>query len=159
VLPDAEFVKRFLALAEVMGETLSDVRIAGYWSALDDLTPNDLYAALNDALRTCTFFPKPAEIRHRAIAAADVRRMRAVHEFEALRADTAPAALPALPEPAPVESDEERIAREARVDAGWNAFLDKWREFAKGTIHLDTEQAARTREQIDAWRAEQQEHA
>ena len=74
MLPDAEFVKRLVILAEVMGETLSEVRIAGYWSALEGLTPADLYAAMDHALKTSKFFPRPAELREHAEALAEKRR-------------------------------------------------------------------------------------
>lgn len=61
--PDVEFVKRLVVLAEVMGEPLSEMRIGGYWAALSDLDLEDLCAAMDRALKTSRFFPRPAEIR------------------------------------------------------------------------------------------------
>lgn len=74
--PDAEFVKRLLVLAEVMGESLSELRIAGYWAALSDLASEDTGHAMDRALKECRFFPRPAEIRDMARDHAQRRFLR-----------------------------------------------------------------------------------
>jgi hypothetical protein len=74
--PDREFVKRLVVLAEVMGEPLSEIRIGGYWAALADLPTDDLYVAMDDALRTSKFFPRPAELRTRAEEVVSKRNER-----------------------------------------------------------------------------------
>ena len=71
-----EVAKRLTLLAEVLGEPISPVRLAGYRAALDDLPVVDLVAALNDCANTCKFFPKPVEIRLRVGAIQDAREMR-----------------------------------------------------------------------------------
>ena len=72
--PDLEFAKRLGVLAEVLGEALTPVRVAGYWAALSDLEPADLYAAMDHALKTSRFFPRPAELRDHAGSLAEARR-------------------------------------------------------------------------------------
>src|SRR5439155_2232592 len=58
-----EFAKALTALAECFGEPLSVARIEAYFSALDDLPLANVQEALAGAMRTKTFFPKPAELR------------------------------------------------------------------------------------------------
>lgn len=72
----AEFIARLAMLAEVMDTTLTPIRIAGYRAALDDLNPDDLVVALNEATKFCKFFPKPAEIRDYALDAQRIRERR-----------------------------------------------------------------------------------
>jgi hypothetical protein len=67
---------RLNLLAEVLAESLTPTRIAGYRAALDDLALADLVVALNECAKHCTFFPKPAEIRARAEAHAAATRRR-----------------------------------------------------------------------------------
>src|SRR5262245_13750199 len=57
------FLVELTVLAEVFHEALSDVRLEGYWKALDDLSINEIRSASRHAARTCKFFPKPAELR------------------------------------------------------------------------------------------------
>jgi hypothetical protein len=73
---EAEFAKRLGVLAEVFAESLSPMRVAGYWAALSDLEPVDVYAAMDHALKTSRFFPRPGEVREHAEALADKRRER-----------------------------------------------------------------------------------
>lgn len=42
---------------------LSEIGAAGYEIALKDLTPSELKIGCDEALKVCTFFPGPAEIR------------------------------------------------------------------------------------------------
>ncbi len=51
------------ALAEIFGEALTEVRLEGYLAALADVPLPALRLGLQRAAKTCTFFPKPAEIR------------------------------------------------------------------------------------------------
>ena len=78
--PDVEFATRLGVLAEVFGESLTPNRVAGYWAALSDLEPGDLYAAMDHALKTCRFFPRPAELRDHAESLAEDRRRRRLEE-------------------------------------------------------------------------------
>ena len=74
--PDTEFVRRFVLLAEVLAEPLSEKRIAGYWAALSDLEPSDVWAAMDHALKTNPYFPRPAELRAYAEDLAQKRAER-----------------------------------------------------------------------------------
>lgn len=57
------FAQRLAVLAEILAEPVSPVRIAGYRAALDDLPPDEVYAAIGQAAKSCIYFPKPVEIR------------------------------------------------------------------------------------------------
>ena len=72
--PEGEFAARLGILAEVFGEVLTPIRVGGYWAALSDQAPSDVWAALDHALKTSKFFPRPAELRDQALACADQRR-------------------------------------------------------------------------------------
>lgn len=54
-------------LFETFGETLSGVRLQGYWLALNDQKPEFIEVAVKEAIRTCQFFPRPSELRKIAI--------------------------------------------------------------------------------------------
>jgi hypothetical protein len=58
-----KFFRVMLALAETWKEPMSDLRLEGYWMGLCDLTIADLEAAALKAIRGCTYFPRPAELR------------------------------------------------------------------------------------------------
>lgn len=61
---DQEAVAKSLGIAaEVFNEALSDLRVEAYLEALADLDGPVLVAAIREAVRTKTFFPKPAELR------------------------------------------------------------------------------------------------
>ncbi len=65
---DKPRLARVLAvLAETFNEPVSDVRAEGYYMALADLQIVDIESAAKDALRSCKFFPRPAELRDLAI--------------------------------------------------------------------------------------------
>jgi hypothetical protein len=72
--PEVEFAGRLGVLAEVFGEVLTPIRVGGYWAALQDQVPTDVWAALDHALKTSKFFPRPAELREHAEALAEKRR-------------------------------------------------------------------------------------
>lgn len=57
------FGQALAVLAEAFGEPMSKARSAAYFDALADLPLDDVRAAIRSALRDCTFFPKPVELR------------------------------------------------------------------------------------------------
>lgn len=57
------FAEAMYALAETFNETISAVRTEAYFNALDDFSMAQINGAVLMALRTCTFFPKPVELR------------------------------------------------------------------------------------------------
>jgi hypothetical protein len=62
--PDRATVARMLAaLAEVFGQELTETRVEGYLAALADVPTAHLRLGMQQAMRACTFFPKPAELR------------------------------------------------------------------------------------------------
>lgn len=64
------FRHRLVALAELFDVKLSAARQALYFEALRDLSITAVVNALNQAAKTCKFFPKPAELR--AFAVGDI---------------------------------------------------------------------------------------
>lgn len=52
-----------LVLSETFNEPVSEVRAEAYFSALSDLPMASVAHATRAALRSCRFFPKPAELR------------------------------------------------------------------------------------------------
>jgi hypothetical protein len=68
--PERAIVARMLtALAEVFAIALSDAQLEGYLAALADVPTEHLRLGMQQAMRACTFFPKPAELR-RAVDSA-----------------------------------------------------------------------------------------
>jgi hypothetical protein len=62
--PDGSTVARMLAaFSEVFGEPMTETRIEGYLAALADVPTEHLRLGMQQAMRACTFFPKPAELR------------------------------------------------------------------------------------------------
>lgn len=70
---NGEFRRRLLALAEIWDLKLAPQRQALYFEALRDLRFEDVARALNIAVKACTFFPKPAELRAFAVGDAEDR--------------------------------------------------------------------------------------
>lgn len=66
-----EFTRRLIAVGELFDVKLSPVKQALYFEALRDVEFADIAAALNAAVRACTFMPKPAELRKLALGDAD----------------------------------------------------------------------------------------
>lgn len=65
-----EFFRRLAVLSELFqgqGAAFSDAKAELYFEALRDLSLPQVLRALNEAVRTCTFMPKPAELRTLAI--------------------------------------------------------------------------------------------
>lgn len=58
-----EFSKAMMVLGETFNEPVSAVRIEAYYAALIDLDAAAVLAAMQQCMRSCKFFPKPAEIR------------------------------------------------------------------------------------------------
>jgi hypothetical protein len=65
----ATFAQSLGLLAETLGAELSEFGMEGYWFALSDLTLDQLRLAVQMALKTCRFFPKPVELREYASGA------------------------------------------------------------------------------------------
>lgn len=66
VLDDqTKFATLMMTLGETFNEPVSKVRLDAYAMALSDLPVADVLAAMQDCIRTCKFFPRPAEIRER----------------------------------------------------------------------------------------------
>lgn len=65
------FAAELAGLAEVFGETLSDVRARLYFDALSSLTLDEVRAAMRRAIQRCRFFPKPAELLELLQGSAD----------------------------------------------------------------------------------------
>jgi len=78
-----EFSRRLNALAEIWDLKLAATRKALYFEALRDLPFEAVAHALNQAAKTCTFFPKPAELRALAIGDAEDRVEAAWMAFRA----------------------------------------------------------------------------
>lgn len=57
------FAEAMLLLSETFNEPVSDLRTSAYFDALSDLDMVDVNRAVRTALRTCKFFPRPAELR------------------------------------------------------------------------------------------------
>jgi hypothetical protein len=77
------FTARLVALGELFDVSLSATRQALYFEALSDLTIEQAVQALNLAVKTCRFFPKPVEIRELAMGDSEVVTERAWLEFRA----------------------------------------------------------------------------
>lgn len=64
------FVDRLVVVAELFGASLSMATQLLYFQTLKDLDAADVDQALANCAQTCTFMPKPAEIRSRVANAA-----------------------------------------------------------------------------------------
>jgi hypothetical protein len=62
-----EFGRRLITLGELFDLKLAATRQALYFEALRDLPFEVVIQALNQAVKVCTFFPKPAELRKFAV--------------------------------------------------------------------------------------------
>lgn len=66
-----EFGRRLVALAELFDATLTPVKVALYFEGLRDVSFERVAYALNAAVKTATFFPRPAELRQLALGDAE----------------------------------------------------------------------------------------
>jgi hypothetical protein len=71
ITDSGEFGRRLLALAELFDATLTPVKVALYFEGLRDLPFERVAFALNTAVKTATFFPRPAELRKWAVGDAE----------------------------------------------------------------------------------------
>jgi hypothetical protein len=60
------FAELLALLGETFQEPITEARMAGYWVALEDIPLPVLQAAVQEALRSCRYFPRPVELRERA---------------------------------------------------------------------------------------------
>jgi hypothetical protein len=61
------FVDRLIVLAEIFTTPLSAAAQVLYFETLSDLPTEGVFVAISMCAKTCTFMPKPAEIRERVI--------------------------------------------------------------------------------------------
>jgi hypothetical protein len=88
--PERAIVARMLtALAEVFAIALSDAQLEGYLAALADVPTEHLRLGMQQAMRACTWFPKPAELR-RAVDAALLAHTQATRWQEQVVDDVDP---------------------------------------------------------------------
>lgn len=73
IADNVEFRNRLVMLAELFDVKLSPQRQALYFEALRDLPFPAVAKGLNQAAKTCTFLPRPAEIRSLAVGDAEDR--------------------------------------------------------------------------------------
>ena len=71
------FAEALHVLAETFGEPMSDLRTEGYFNALSDLSIAQVNVAVRHAMRSCKFFPKPAELREAVTGTADEAAQKA----------------------------------------------------------------------------------
>ena len=76
--------KALYGLGEVFNEPVSDVKVALYFDALDDLTWAALQPACRLAVRQCRFFPRPAELRELVLGRAEDAAERAFGRLQTL---------------------------------------------------------------------------
>lgn len=65
-MKDDQMFRRYMAmLGEIHDKKITKVLTSAYWEVLKHHDDEDVEAAFKDAVATCTFFPKPAEILER----------------------------------------------------------------------------------------------
>jgi hypothetical protein len=62
-LDRAPFAEAMYLLGDTFNEPVTELRIEGYFAALNDFEMQDINVAVRHAMRTCKFFPKPVELR------------------------------------------------------------------------------------------------
>lgn len=80
---NVQFRNRLVGLAEVFDAKLSPQRVALYFEALRDLDFAAVVGGLNQAVRVCKFFPRPAEIRTLILGDSEDRAEEAWMAFKA----------------------------------------------------------------------------
>lgn len=68
-----EFLRRLKALAELFDAKFSEAKATLYFEALKDLPLKAVIRALNQAVKACTFMPRPAELRNFALGDSEDR--------------------------------------------------------------------------------------
>lgn len=71
----ADRIRMLAALAEIFSEDLGDARMEAYLLALSDVPLDALRLGLQQAIRSATWFPKPAELRRAVDAAVASQRL------------------------------------------------------------------------------------
>ncbi len=66
-----EFIRRLVALAEIFDKSLSVSTQTLYFDAMSNYDFPEVMAALDQALATCRFFPRPSELREFANAGTE----------------------------------------------------------------------------------------
>lgn len=83
---NGEFRRRLLSLAELFDAKFSSAKQALYFEALRDVPFEKVAGALNAAAKSCTFMPRPAELRTLALGDAEDQAEQAWMQFrEAMR--------------------------------------------------------------------------
>jgi hypothetical protein len=75
-----EFARLLAAVAVTFGTKTTRDMVAGYWMGLEDLPIEAVAAAFKQAIRSCKFFPRVAEIRE--LATADSTGTRAIDAWQ-----------------------------------------------------------------------------
>ena len=117
-----QFFKQLAVLAETLGEPMSPVRLAGYCSALEDLPLEGVALAMQDAMKACIFFPKPAELRQLMADNPEWRR-RQIADRKASEARDEQARQRLLPSRTAQEDAEAR----AKFEVAFQAFCSRKR--------------------------------
>lgn len=68
------FAAQMTMLAETLAEPMTPARMAGYVAALEDVPLRCVSLGLQRAMRECTFFPKPVEMRELGEQSKEWRR-------------------------------------------------------------------------------------
>ncbi len=77
-----EFLSRLTALAELFKEDLSVAAQTLYFDALSDADIVQVIDALNSAVKTCKFFPRPVELRDHIFGAVEEHAEEAWLEYK-----------------------------------------------------------------------------
>lgn len=105
------------AVCLTFGREATDPLFDAYWMGLSDLSIESLQLACAEAIRTCTFFPKPVELRR--LAGEQTGEQRAIAAWgEALNAGS-------LGAWRHVSFDDKLINATIRNLGGWPAFVDR----------------------------------
>jgi hypothetical protein len=78
------FLERLAALGEVFDAKFSEMKQQLYFEALKDLDLCDVVDGMNEALKTCKFMPRPAEIRELAVGSLEDQAGAAWAEWKEL---------------------------------------------------------------------------
>lgn len=77
-----KFAEIMALLSETFNESLSDLRVEGYFIALGDLSVQDVKEAALQAMRAVKFFPRPAELREIIIGHTETQALVAWGELQ-----------------------------------------------------------------------------
>jgi multidrug efflux pump subunit AcrA (membrane-fusion protein) len=160
------FVELLTLLATTFDAPMGSTRLEGYWRALEDMPLDALELAVDQALRTLRFFPKPAELRepaerHVALEALDRRQLlEAPAHFAREIADAAATAARQAAAEAAAEAAEARraaeVARREALTPEERAAEDQAAAAAAERLRQEAAEAERRRAQAlhDLWAAQ-----